>query len=29
MYLGVHTPMDVGVSAVLALALVFAFHPLL
>ncbi len=28
MYLGVHTPMDVGVSAVLALALVFAFHPL-
>lgn len=28
MYLGVHTPLDVGVSLVLALALVFGFYPL-
>lgn len=29
MYLGVHTPMDVGVSFVLALLLVFAVYPLI
>ncbi len=29
MYLGVHTPWDVGVSFVLALALVFAFYPVI
>ncbi len=29
MYLGVHTPLDVGVSIVVALALVFGFYPLL
>ena len=29
MYLGVHTPWDVGVSALLALALVFGFYPIL
>lgn len=29
MYLGVHTPLDVGVSIVIALALVFGFYPLL
>ena len=29
MYLGVHTPWDVGVSALLALALVFGLYPLL
>lgn len=29
MYLGVHTPLDVGVSALLALALVFGLYPLL
>lgn len=29
LYLGVHTPLDVGVSALLALALVFALYPLL
>lgn len=29
MYLGVHTPLDVGVSVVVALALVFGIHPLL
>lgn len=28
MYLGVHTPLDVGVSLVLALVLVFGFYPL-
>ena len=28
MYLGVHTPLDVGVSLVLGTALVFAFYPL-
>ncbi len=28
MYLGVHTPADVGVSIVIALALIFAFSPL-
>ena len=28
MYLGVHTPMDVGVSLILAAILVFALHPL-
>lgn len=28
MYLGVHTPMDVGVSAVIALALIFCLYPL-
>ncbi|MBQ8174323.1 MAG: phosphatase PAP2 family protein [Clostridia bacterium] len=28
MYLGVHTPMDVGVSILIALILVFALHPL-
>lgn len=28
MYLGVHTPMDVGVSVLAALVLVFALHPL-
>ena len=28
MYLGVHTPLDVGVSVVCALALVFAFYPI-
>lgn len=28
MYLGVHTPLDVGVSIVLALVLVFAFKPI-
>lgn len=29
MYLGVHTPLDVGVSALLALALVFGLYPIL
>lgn len=29
MYLGVHTPLDVGVAAVIAVALVFALHPLM
>ena len=29
MYLGVHTPLDVGVSFVLALALVFVFYPII
>lgn len=29
MYLGVHTPLDVGVSAVIAVALVFALYPLM
>ena len=28
MYLGVHTPLDVGVSILFALALIFALHPL-
>jgi len=28
MYLGVHTPMDVGVSVVIALGLIFVLHPL-
>lgn len=28
MYLGVHTPLDVGVSVLLALVLIFVFHPL-
>ncbi len=28
MYLGVHTPMDVGVSVVIALALIFGLYPL-
>ncbi len=28
MYLGVHTPLDVGVSIVIALALVFGFYPI-
>ena len=28
MYLGVHTPLDVGVSLVLALVLLFTFYPL-
>ena len=28
MYLGVHTPADVGVSVVLALALIFVLHPI-
>ena len=28
MYLGVHTPLDVGVSLLIALALIFALHPL-
>lgn len=28
MYLGVHTPLDVGVAAVTALALIFGLHPL-
>ena len=28
MYLGVHTPLDVGVSLFIALALIFALHPL-
>ena len=29
MYLGVHTPLDVGVAAVIAVALVFALYPLM
>ncbi len=29
MYLGVHTPLDVGVAAVIAVALVFALYPLI
>ncbi len=29
MYLGVHTPLDVGVSFVLALALIFIFYPII
>ncbi len=29
LYLGVHTPLDVGVSVVIALVLVFALHPLI
>ena len=29
MYLGVHTPLDVGVSLIIALVLVFGIHPLL
>lgn len=28
MYLGVHTPLDVGVSIIIALVLIFAFYPL-
>lgn len=28
MYLGVHTPLDVGVSTLLALAMIFSFYPL-
>lgn len=29
MYLGVHTPLDVGVSIVIAIALIFGLHPLI
>lgn len=29
MYLGVHTPMDVGVSIIIALVLVFGFYPII
>ena len=29
MYLGVHTPLDVGVAAVIAVVLVFALYPLM